>query len=157
MTGTIILKMAFGYSVKVSEERDELLHLVEEATNSFILSTAAGAFFADVFPIRESFAFVIRAALKSHVCTCSVRYVPSWLSITAWKEKVREWSEILDKMHDLPYNFAEEKAVICSCKRSLSISLIPVSRRSWIVKPRVSSHAIWISRPRVKRTDITSR
>lgn len=113
MTGSIILKMAFGYSVKVGKDRDELLHLVEEATNSFILSTSAGAFMADVFPIRAPFTFVNgtipEPSTMSHAC--AVRYVPSWLSLTAWKRKVREWSEILDKMHDLPYEYAEATAV----------------------------------------------
>ena len=53
MTGSIILNMAFGYSVKLGPKRDELLTVVEEATHSFIISTAAGAFLADVFPVRR--------------------------------------------------------------------------------------------------------
>ena len=54
MTGSIILNMAFGYSVKLGPKRDELLTVVEEATHSFIISTAAGAFLADVFPFCTS-------------------------------------------------------------------------------------------------------
>ena len=110
MTGSIILNMAFGYSVKLGPKRDELLTVVEEATHSFIISTAAGAFLADVFPFCTSLRRPNDLPLTFGRYV-SARYVPAWFPGTAWKQKVREWTEITRKMHDLPYEYAETKAV----------------------------------------------
>ena len=112
MTGSIILNMAFGYSVKLGPKRDELLTVVEEATHSFIISTAAGAFPADTFPFRTSFFGLHDLSLTSRLCT-SVRCVPAWFPGASFQVKAREWRALARRMLEMPYAAAKEAIVGC--------------------------------------------
>ena len=80
--------MGYGYSIQ--EEQDPLVSLVDRAVEGFIVSTAPGAFLADLIPARTCPG--LRRVPQLNLIS-TVRYVPSWMPGAGWKTRAEAWTE----------------------------------------------------------------
>jgi len=86
-TGTIILMISYGYSVK--ERDDPIVDLVEASVNGFSACMEPGAFLVDMVPL--------------------LRYVPDWFPGAGWKAKAKRFSDLLTRMADIPLQFVKDQ------------------------------------------------
>ncbi|KAF8211494.1 cytochrome P450 [Mycena galopus ATCC 62051] len=103
--GAIILRISHGYEVK--ETNDPFVHLAEQATEQFSLSTAPGGFMVDMIPV--------------------LRHVPKWFPFTAWRRKADAWAATLNQLVEQPYNFV---------KHQMATGTAPVSFTSTLLEPK---------------------
>ncbi|THU98501.1 cytochrome P450 [Dendrothele bispora CBS 962.96] len=87
--GALVLRVAFGYKVKVKE--DPLVKLVDEAMDNFSETTASNAFMVDVFP--------------------SLQYVPAWFPGAEWKRKATKYHKTLAEMLEVPFAWVKQQMV----------------------------------------------
>ncbi|EIM85531.1 cytochrome P450 [Stereum hirsutum FP-91666 SS1] len=99
-TGAIILYMVYGYKVK--EETDELVALVDLATDQFSQMSAPGAYLVDVFP--------------------ALQYMPTF--ITPFKQRAVAWKKTLCDMADLPFNLVKANMAKGTAESSFSSNLL---------------------------------
>ncbi|KAA1477980.1 cytochrome P450 [Dentipellis sp. KUC8613] len=85
--GAIILKISHGYNAQGND--DPFIRLAALAAHQFSQSMRPGAFLVDIFPM--------------------LRFVPDWVPGTAWKQKAKEWSLVLNDMVDLPHSYVKEE------------------------------------------------
>ncbi|KAF8999670.1 cytochrome P450 [Cyathus striatus] len=81
------LLLAYGY--KVEREDDELLTIVQTAMDEFSELTLSGAYLVDIIPI--------------------LRYIPAWFPGAGWKRKVPIYKEDMNKMLDIPFEWAKQQ------------------------------------------------
>ncbi|KAJ3485043.1 hypothetical protein NLI96_g5230 [Meripilus lineatus] len=86
-SGTIILKISYGYIVK--DGADPLLDLVDRAMVQFSELTRPGAFLVDVLPV--------------------LRYLPSWFPGAGFKTQLASWSKTFSDMEDVPLDFVKKQ------------------------------------------------
>ncbi|KAJ7873328.1 cytochrome P450 [Mycena olivaceomarginata] len=103
--GAIILRISHGYEVK--ETNDPFVHLAEQATEQFSLSTAPGGFMVDMIP--------------------ALRHVPRWFPCTGWRRKADAWAATLNQLVEQPYNFV---------KHQMATGTAPVSFTSTLLEPK---------------------
>ncbi|KAI0394539.1 putative cytochrome P450 oxidoreductase OrdA-like protein [Xylariaceae sp. FL0594] len=88
MVGTVVLKIAYGYTAEAHKE-DVLISMVGDAMDKFARSAVPGAFMVDLLPF--------------------LRYLPDWVPGTAWKRTARQWHSELNATADVPYNFVKHQ------------------------------------------------
>jgi hypothetical protein len=71
--------------------RDPFVELADKATEQFSLSTAPGAFLVDFMPF--------------------LKYIPAWVPGAGFQRIAKEWSNTLNDMVDMPYNFTKQQMV----------------------------------------------
>ncbi|KAJ7477078.1 cytochrome P450 [Mycena galericulata] len=103
--GAIILRISHGYPVK--ENNDPFVHLAEQATEQFSLSTAPGGFMVDLIP--------------------ALRHVPTWFPFTGWRVKANAWAATLNQLVEQPYSFV---------KHQMAAGTAPVSFTSALLEPK---------------------
>lgn len=85
--GAIILKLAYGYTIR--EDEDPFVTLADRAMAQFTEATTPGAFLVDVFPL--------------------LRHMPAWFPGASFKRTAQEWSDTLNSMADVPHAFVKEQ------------------------------------------------
>lgn len=87
--GTIILKVAYGYTVEPSGKRDPLVDLVDDAMDQFSKTCIPGAWTVDVIP--------------------ALKYLPEWFPGTNFKRVARRCQALVHAVADIPYAFVERQ------------------------------------------------
>lgn len=87
--GAIILRISHGYELQ--GDHDPFVELADKATVQFSLSTAPGAFLVDFMPF--------------------LKYIPAWVPGAGFQRIAKEWSDTLNNMVDMPYNFTKQQMV----------------------------------------------
>ncbi|KAJ6539005.1 cytochrome P450 [Mycena capillaripes] len=100
--GAIILRISHGYEVK--EVNDPFVHLAEQATEQFSLSTAPGGFMVDLIP--------------------ALRHVPTWFPFTSWRTKANIWAATLNQLVEQPYSFVKHQMVAGTAPVSFTSTLL---------------------------------
>jgi cytochrome P450 len=85
--GAIILRISYGYELQ--GDHDPFVELADKATVQFSLSTAPGAFLVDFIPF--------------------LKYIPAWVPGAGFQRIAKEWSDTLNDMVDMPYNFTKQQ------------------------------------------------
>ncbi|KAF7354037.1 Cytochrome P450 [Mycena venus] len=89
MTAGISLRIAYGYHLCESPERDPLLEMYETVGQNFNRSTAPGAFLVDIMPF--------------------LRYLPEWLPGGGFKTTARKWSKHLHGTVDAGLGYVKKQ------------------------------------------------
>ncbi|KAI0857327.1 cytochrome P450 oxidoreductase OrdA-like protein [Xylaria cubensis] len=89
-SGAIILKLTYGYSVKLHEE-DPLVDLANKADEQVTVASVPGAWLVDTIP--------------------ALRHLPEWLPGSGFKTKAKEWKKTLSMLADQPLLFAKRQMV----------------------------------------------
>ena len=103
--GSIILMLAYGYEVRDGE--DPYVSIVEKAMSEVSNAATPGAFLVDFFPIRMLRFTSMGMGQLTHDL-CEVRYFPPWLPGGGWKKHVSEYTNDLNAMCDIPYQFVKD-------------------------------------------------
>lgn len=93
--GTIILKLAYGYTAQ--EEADPMVILVEKAMETMTPATSPGVWLVDTLPF--------------------LRFLPTWFPGAGFKKIAAEMGKLVQDMADVPYEHLKKQLV-----RFLSIS-----------------------------------
>lgn len=102
--GTVILKVAYGYTVEPSNKRDPLVDLVDEAMEQFSKACIPGAWTVDIIP--------------------ALKYLPEWLPGTDFKRIARRWKATVHAVADIPFAFVERQLRNATAKPSYLSKLI---------------------------------
>ncbi|KAL1661014.1 cytochrome P450 [Schizophyllum commune] len=102
MTGSIILRMSYGYYALPRE--DPFIKLANEATEQFALATSPGGFLANlVSPLLS---------------------LPDWSPGVGFKSIGRAWRETLDRKADSPYDFVKSQIDLGTAEPSFTTNLL---------------------------------
>jgi cytochrome P450 len=101
-SGTIILKMVYGWDVKGAN--DPFVKLAEEAVDQFSLSTAPGGFLIDVIP--------------------ALKHVPEWVPGAGFKKTAKIWRKTMQEMVDMPHNWVKKQMAAGTAEKSYTASLL---------------------------------
>ncbi|KAH9843975.1 cytochrome P450 [Rhodofomes roseus] len=119
-TGASILNITYGYTVE--REDDDLVRLVDKTVEQFSLSSAPGAFYADVLPI--------------------LKRVPAWFPGAGWKRTALAWRRDLEAMCDIPFNYTKQQLMSGKASPSfvaMNVDLDGGSEREFIIKSAAAS------------------
>ncbi|KAK1224159.1 hypothetical protein PQX77_012964 [Marasmius sp. AFHP31] len=94
-SGSIILKIAYGYTLQAKD--DPYMRLVLDAAEGIEESSSHGFFWVDYFPV--------------------LKYVPAWFPGARFKRKAREWRRFNQRLRDEPYSWEEGAADSSFCTR----------------------------------------
>jgi hypothetical protein len=78
--------------------------LADRATEQFSLSTTPGAFFVDVMPF--------------------LKHVPTWVPGAGFQRTAKEWSNTLNEMVDMPFNFTKQQMAAGIASPSFTSNLL---------------------------------
>lgn len=110
--GAIILRISHGYEVK--EGNDPFVHLAEQATDQFSLSTAPGLFLVNLVPACMSIISSLTAESKFLVSK-----LPSWFPGTGFQQTAKAWAKTLQDMVEEPHQFVKKQMVNTLWKLSI--------------------------------------
>ncbi|KAF9647047.1 cytochrome P450 [Thelephora ganbajun] len=116
-TGTIILMISHGYTVK--EHDDPIVDLVEAAVNGFSECTEPGAFLVDMVPL--------------------LRHVPGWFPGAGWKAKAERFAKLLTDMADIPHQFVKDQMAAGTAVPSFTSELLDSKE----ITPEAESNIKW--------------
>ncbi|KAF8878783.1 cytochrome P450 [Infundibulicybe gibba] len=97
----VIMKMAYGYTVL---EDDPFISVAEEAAKISGWATAPGRWLVDYFPI--------------------VRFIPSWLPGTGWKQQGESWRKRLDVLSGVTHEWVKQQMAIGKYTESFTSRLL---------------------------------
>jgi cytochrome P450 len=100
--GAIILRISHGYELQ--GDNDPFVDLADKATEQFSLSTAPGAFLVDFMPF--------------------LKYVPAWVPGAGFQRIAKAWSDTLNEMVDMPYNFVKQQIAAGTAPPSFTANLL---------------------------------
>ncbi|KAG2070197.1 cytochrome P450 [Suillus decipiens] len=100
--GAIILRIAYGYEVK--ETDDPLIDLADRAVDQFSRSTAPGAFMVDIVPFLAN--------------------IPEWFPGAGFKRLARDWSRTREDMLTTPYKFVQDQMAAGIAPTSFTSNLL---------------------------------
>ncbi|KAH8101934.1 cytochrome P450 [Cristinia sonorae] len=89
ITGALILKLAYGYTVSATESSDPLVDIAETAMQGFSRASEPGAFLVDYISW--------------------VKYVPAWIPGAGFKKAAKSMREDLERLYDVPFGFVNEE------------------------------------------------
>ncbi|KAJ8095064.1 hypothetical protein PM082_010282 [Marasmius tenuissimus] len=84
-SGSIILKIAYGYTMQAKD--DPYMSLVLDAAEGIVESSSHGFFWVDYFPV--------------------LKHVPAWFPGAKFKSKAKEWKRSNQKLRDEPYSWVQ--------------------------------------------------
>lgn len=90
-TGSLILRLAYGYEVSEDQSEDPLVRIAEEAMQGFARASEPGAFLVDIFPI--------------------LKYLPEWAPGAGFKAVARSMRADLERLYDVPFGFVQDQIV----------------------------------------------
>lgn len=105
MIGAVTLLISHGYEVQ--GEDDPFINLAENAVRVFGETSAQGAYFVDVVPLRMSQPSVQRIDLDM----LAVQYLPEWLPGAGFKTQARQWKREILQLMDRPLEFVKTQMV----------------------------------------------
>lgn len=92
ITGALILKLAYGYTVSPTETSDPLVDIAETAMQGFAQASEPGAFLVDYIPW--------------------LKYVPVWMPGTSFKAVAKSMRGDLERLYDVPFGFVTGEMVL---------------------------------------------
>ncbi|KIJ61751.1 hypothetical protein HYDPIDRAFT_115569 [Hydnomerulius pinastri MD-312] len=99
---SIILRLSHGYVTQEGE--DPLVELAHTANSQLSLTTAPGAYYADLVPL--------------------MKYIPSWLPGAGFKRKAKEYAAVLNDMVEIPHNYVKSQLAAGTALPSLSSRIL---------------------------------
>ncbi|KIJ53804.1 hypothetical protein M422DRAFT_202062 [Sphaerobolus stellatus SS14] len=100
-TGTIILKLAYGYDIVDNDKgKDPFVELAEIAVSEFSLASTAGAFLVDFMPW--------------------MKHIPAWVPGAKFQRIAAEWKKDTDRMVDIPFEFTKSQVAAGIAEPSLT-------------------------------------
>ncbi|KAI6360389.1 hypothetical protein MCOR25_006758 [Pyricularia grisea] len=118
VTGAIILKITYGYSISPSSP-DPLVKLIDHTMEVFGKAASLLSWAVDIFPLLEC--------------------LPEGLPFTHWKKVAREYAAILQHTTDVPYNFVRSQMSTNTNNLSYVSSLVSQYTQSGPLNPAIES------------------
>ena len=115
-TGRIIVKIAYGYSIK---DDDPFTSLIDEVGKMVQNSGSLGSTPVDFFPRREFIQFV-----NLHILNSLVAHFPSWFPGTYYATYARKWRGLAYELRNYMFNFTVKQLVCMFCDPSIILFLI---------------------------------
>ncbi|KAJ0421554.1 putative cytochrome P450 oxidoreductase OrdA-like protein [Aspergillus carlsbadensis] len=88
LTGAVILKIAYGYSIDY-QKKDPLVDIAEEAVEQFSLAVQPGAWLVDLLPI--------------------LRYIPAWFPGAGFQRTAERFRKHSNALADVPFEFVRQR------------------------------------------------
>ncbi|PHH88204.1 hypothetical protein CDD83_7851 [Cordyceps sp. RAO-2017] len=88
VNSAIVLKITYGYAIE-QEKADPLVELVEKMMNNFSNAFVPAAWLVDILPL--------------------LKYIPSGLPGTKFKQTAREWDRVNEELAEVPFSFARSQ------------------------------------------------
>ena len=106
--GTIILKVAYGYTVKEGKE-DPFVELADKVMHVISLVANPGAYIVDTIPACKPLSQCLQLSRNSHVI--KVRYLPEWFPGATFFEEAKRYRNYVTESVSKPHQWVMQQMV----------------------------------------------